>query len=288
MNQLKVPKWPFVLGQVLLLGFAYFIVAHSPHPISKGEVAACFAAAFTGALVGVLPFLIDCKLIAKKIEGQALGEVAEKIQKLENVAGQVSSATNEWVNVQTQAEKTANGAREIATRMSEEVRQFSEFMQKMNDSEKAALRLETEKSRRAEGEWLQVIVRILDHIFLLHSAAMRSGNPQLTEQITGFQNACRDAGRRIGLTPFIAEPGEPFNAERHQAVGGAQPGPGDGGIVGETVGAGYTFQGRLLRPALVKLQDANAAEELAAAQSAAPASSQPTDDDKAEGQLPLE
>ena len=70
--------------------------------------------------------------------------------------------------------------------MAAEVREFSEFMQKMNDSEKAALRLEIEKLRRGEGEWLQVLVRILDHVFLLHAAAMRSGQPKLVGQISQF------------------------------------------------------------------------------------------------------
>ena len=63
--------------------------------------------------------------------------------------------------------------------MTGEVRQFTEFMQKMNDSEKAALRLEVEKLRRGEGEWLQVLVRILDHVFALHAAAVRSGEPKV-------------------------------------------------------------------------------------------------------------
>jgi molecular chaperone GrpE (heat shock protein) len=280
LNHLKIPKWPFVLGQVLLLGLAYLIVWRSPHPISKGEIVACFAAAFAGALIGILPFLIDYKLMGKKIEGEALGSVAEKIQGLERLAGQVASATNEWTNVQNQAEKTSQGAKEIAQRMAEEVRQFSDFMQKMNDGEKAALRLETEKFRRAEGEWLQVLVRILDHIFLLHSAATRSGQPQLAQQIASFQNACRDVARRIGLASFVAAPDEPFNPERYQVVGDAKPAA--DAVIAETVGAGYTFQGKMLRPALVKLREANVPAEEPASTGPAPA-----DENPEEGQLPL-
>jgi len=61
------------------------------------------------------------------------------------------------------------------------------------------LELETAKLRRAEGDWLQVTVRILDHVFALYVAAARSGQPRLAEQIAAFQNACRDAARRVGL-----------------------------------------------------------------------------------------
>jgi len=283
LNQLKAPKWPFLLGQILLLGFAYFVVARLPHPIGPWEVAGCFVLALAGVLVGVWPFLIDCKLIAKKIEGDSLGAVAQKIQGLEQIAARVSSATNEWINLQGQAEKTSAGAREIADRMTEEVRQFSEFMQKMNDSEKAALRLETEKLRRVEGEWLQVVVRILDHVFLLHAAAARSGQPQLAEQIAHFQNACRDAARRVGLTPFVAEAGEPFQAERHQIVGAGTAGT--DAVIANTIGTGYTFQGQLLRPALVKLREAGSVEESA---TAAPTESVPPDGGPGEGELPLQ
>ena len=122
----------------------------------------------------------------KAIEVNALGAVAEKIQNLEKLAAQIGSATNQWLEVQAQAEKTAAGAKQIADKMAAEVREFSEFMQKMNDSEKAALRLEVEKFRRGEAEWLQVLVRIFDHIFALHAAAARSGQPKLAEQIAQF------------------------------------------------------------------------------------------------------
>jgi molecular chaperone GrpE (heat shock protein) len=155
--------------------------------------------------------------------------------------------------------------------MAGEVREFSEFMQKMNDSEKGALRLEIEKLRRGESEWLQVLVRILDHVFVLHTAAVRSGQPKLVEQISNFQNACRDAARRIGLVPFNAEADEPFNPERHQAVG-EEGQPSADAVVAETVGAGFTFQGRLLRPALVRLRQANPPEENPARETEAPES----------------
>jgi molecular chaperone GrpE (heat shock protein) len=250
----KIPKWPFLLGNVVLLGFAFYIIWQSPHPISQGETIACLASVAVGALLGVAPFILDYRAILRLVDVNALGEVANKIQDLERLAAQISAATGEWTNVQTQAEKISNGAKEIADRMGEEVRQFSGFMQKMNDSEKAALRLEVEKFHRGEAEWLQVLVRILDHVFALHAAAVHSNQPQLAEQITHFQNACREVARRVGVTPFVAEPDEPFNPERHQALDAKSKPPADAAVA-ETVGVGYTFQGKLLRPALVRLKE---------------------------------
>ncbi len=253
----KIPKWPFLLGNVLLLAFAYLIVWKSPHPISKWEIIACFAAAAMGSVLGIIPFLLDYRAMGKAIQVNALGAVSEKIQDLEKLAAQISSATNQWDVVQNQAEKTAAGAKQIADKMGAEVREFSEFMQKMNDSEKSALRLEVEKLHRGEAEWLQMLVRVFDHIFALYAAATRSGQPKLADQITHFQNACRGTVRRIGLTPFAAEPGESFNAERHQ-VADSKEKPPVGAVVAETIGSGYTFQGKLLRPAIVRLREASA------------------------------
>ena len=254
----KVPKWPFLLGDALLMVFGYFFVLHSPLPIRHWEIAAgCVA---VGAILGVIPFILDYRAMGRALEVNALGAVAEKIQNLEKLAAQISSATKEWTNAQVQAEKNSTVAKEIADRMTEEIRLFSEFMEKMNNSEKATLRLEVEKLRRGELEWLQVLVHILDHVFALHTAAARSGDAKFAAPITTFQNACRDTARRLGLTPFAAEPNEPFDAERHQVAGSKETPPAEA-VVAETIGSGYTFQGRLLRPALVRLRDGNAPAE---------------------------
>ncbi|MGO9585153.1 MAG: nucleotide exchange factor GrpE [Limisphaerales bacterium] len=284
----KVPKWPFLLGDVLLLALAYFIVWKSPHPIAKWEIIACFASAALGTVVGTLPFILDYRAMGKALEVNALGAVAEKIQNLEKLAAQISSATNQWAGVQEtvqgNSDRTVASAKEIADRMAEEIRLFSEFMKKTNDSEKVTLRLEVEKLRRGELEWLQVLVNILDHVFALHGAAMRSGEVKFAAPITTFQNACRDTARRLGLTPFVAVPNEPFDAERHQVADGKETPPA-GAVIAETVGSGYTFQGRLLRPALVRLRDGDAPAEK---QSEKPASAAPPAPGKAEDQFTLE
>ena len=282
----KVPKWPFLLGDALLMVFGYFFVLHSPLPIRHWEIAAgCVA---VGAILGVIPFILDYRAMGKALEVNALGAVAEKIQNLEKLAAQISSATNQWAvvqeSVQGNSDKTVAVTKEIADRMAEEIRLFSEFMKKMNDSEKATLRLEVEKLRRGELEWLQVLVHILDHVFALHTAAMRSGDVKFAAPITTFQNACRDTARRLGLTPFAAEPNEPFDAERHQVADGKETPPA-GAVVAETIGSGYTFQSRLLRPALVRLRDGNASAET---QPPKPASATSPAPGNAEGEFSLE
>jgi molecular chaperone GrpE (heat shock protein) len=113
---------------------------------------------------------------------------------------------------------------------------------------------------------------------------VRSGDAKFATPITTFQNVCRDTARRLGLTPFAAEPNEPFDAERHQ-VAGSKETPPAGAVVAETIGSGYTFQGRLLRPALVRLRDGNASAETQPEKPASAASPAP---ENAGGEFSLE
>jgi molecular chaperone GrpE (heat shock protein) len=283
----KVSKWIFLIGDAGLMIFGYFFVLYSPQPIRHWEIAAgCVA---LGAILGVIPFILDYRAMGKALEVTALSSVADRIQDLERVTALISSATNEWVHAQTQAEKTSKSAKEIADQMADEAHQFAKVMQKLNDNEKSALRLEVEKFHRAEIEWLQVLVRILDHVFALHAAAARSGQPRVAEQMTQFQNACREAAHRVGVVPFVAVPDEPFDAKRHQAAN-MESEPPAGATVAETVGTGFTYQGKLLRPALVRLREASpppAPAEPAAPPAEASVPAEPPKQESAGDQLPL-
>ena len=256
----KIPKWPFLLAGAALLVFTAILTCRPAHAITQTEIMLATASVALGALLTCLPFILEYRATSKLIEVNAVSTVAEQLQDLKKYSAQIAGATDQWALVQdvtkVSAENTAAAAREIVERMASEIREFNAFQAKLNDSEKGALRLEVEKLRRAEGDWLQVVVRILDHIFALHNAAARSGQPEVAEQISQFQNACRDTARRVGITPFTAEPNEKFDAQKHRAHG-VEPPPADA-VVAETLAPGLTFQGRLIRPALVRLQPVNA------------------------------
>jgi molecular chaperone GrpE (heat shock protein) len=258
----KVPKIPFIIVGLLLVGFGFYFVQRAPLSLGHWAFAAvCIASVSLGAIIAILPFYYDYKAMGRALEVNALGTVADKIENLDQLTAKICAASDQWTVVQesvgANAEKTAVSAKQIAEKMGHEVREFSEFMKKINDSEKSALRLEVDKFRRGEVEWVQTLVRLLDHIFALHMAAVRSSQPGIADQITQFQNACRGTVRRIGLASFVGEPNEAFSAERHQVADPKQK-PFDGAVVAETVASGYTYQGKLLRPALVRLREPNA------------------------------
>ena len=277
----KSPKWPYLLANAFFIAVAAAVIYSVPHPISAATGYIATACIMLGALLGCLPFILDYRIVCKMIEVNAVSTVADQLHDLKTYSAQIAAATSQWALVQESTkgntDKTVAAAGEIAERMTAEIRDFNEFQVKLNDTEKGALRLEVEKLRRIEGEWLQVVVRMLDHIFALHNAAARSGNAELVEHIGNFQTACRDAARRVGLTPINAASQEKFDAQKHRAHGVENP-PADA-LIAETLAPGMTFQGRLLRPVLVRLHDASAPAAEAPAEKSEPAEA---------GQLALE
>ena len=253
-NPPRINKIPFYIADLLLLAAAIWVAQRSPAPLELRTALLCSGLAIIAAVFFVLPFMSEYKAAVKTAESNNLARTVEQIKNLETVAQQIAAATARWQDVQNAAGQTATAAKEISDHMDEELKGFAEFMQKASDSEKGALRLEVEKLRRAEGDWLQITVRILDHVFALYQAGLRSGNAELSAQLGQFQHACRDTARRIGLIPFAAEVNEPFDEKRHKTLEHEPAQAGD--PISETLAPGFTFQGQLLRPALVKLQAA--------------------------------
>jgi molecular chaperone GrpE (heat shock protein) len=253
----RLAKWPFFLGNALLLAlFAWFTLHQTKTRMNSWEVLGCLGCVALGAFFTIWPFVLEYRSAAKLMETATLTTVVSQVQNLDQLAAQIGGATAQWQTVQESADKTARTANEIAKSMADEAKSFKEFLQQANDGEKATLRLEVDKLRRIEAEWLQVLVRILDHVHALNRAAANSRQPNVIEQLGRFQSACHDAARRVGLTPFIATAEEKFDTQKHQLIDG-QLKPVEGASVDETVANGYTFQGKLLRPAIVRLRNGN-------------------------------
>ena len=125
---------------------------------------------------------------------------------------QISFATAQWQLVQDEAAKTVGAARHIAERMASEAKAFSDFMQKASDAEKGHLRLEVEKLRRSEGEWLQVLVLTLDHVYALLLAGRRSGQQNIIQQLAVLSGGDKRVVEEIAATVQRADDRGHFDA----------------------------------------------------------------------------
>jgi molecular chaperone GrpE (heat shock protein) len=271
MSERKAPRpaiIPFLIGDLLLLLAAGGIVYQSPWPMSPAYIALCVAAVALGAWLLVMPFILQYRADLKLAEADALSSTVAQIKNLQQIKEQITGATDSWQNIQGECARTAAAAKEVAAGITAEAGAFKEFLQKTNDSEKATLRLEVDKRQRMEKEWVQVTAHLLDHVFALHQGALQSGQPALIERIGQFQFACRDAVRRVGLVPLEVQPGDAFEAEAHQVLGGVKPA--DGVKVEQMLAPGLKLQGRLLRPVLVKVSEAGAVGTSLAAEPVSP------------------
>jgi hypothetical protein len=199
----------------------------------------------------VLPYLREYEAVAKLREGDRLAEATAKLNNLEVLAERIAGATSQWQAVQDRARQTAEMARETVERLTRDADALASTVARTADSEKQNLKLEAAKLRRAEGDWLQAAGRVMDHVFALHVAAVRSSQPAVREQMDRFHAACREALRRVGFVSIVAAPDELFDPRKHQTVDGSPPA--EGARVDETVAPGFVFQGQMLRPVVVRV-----------------------------------
>jgi molecular chaperone GrpE (heat shock protein) len=254
----KIAKWPFLAGDALLLVVAFLVVYLSNHPLGLGQIWVCFFSVLGGACLSALPFLIEYKAAGKLYQTGQLKSAVEQIQNLELISCQISTSLEQLHTVLEECAKTVSTSGSLSDRITAEARSFKEFLENANDSEKATLRLEVDKMRRSESDWLQVITGILDHVFALHQAAVRSSQPELAHQIGLFQRACRDMARRVGLVPFAPEEKQPFDPNLHHLADTESTAEKDAPIT-RILATGYTYQGQMVRRALVSV-DAQASK----------------------------
>ncbi len=247
-------KTVFFIGDILLLLVALLIVTEVPRPISLPYACLLVAAVAIGGILSTIPFLVEFKAMVQLAEVEGLKSSTAQLQDLERLTHQIRLATGQWQTVQEHCSKAVSSAQEIGSRMIQEGKDFAQFMEKANDSERTHLRLEIDKLRRAESEWLEVVVRICDHVYALHRAALNSGQPGLAEQLTRFQHAVRDSARRIGLVPHEAKENDLFDEQAHQLFDSNHPAS-PGALIAETVATGYTLQGQPIRRIVVALKE---------------------------------
>ncbi|HZM06219.1 MAG TPA: hypothetical protein VFC44_24725, partial [Candidatus Saccharimonadales bacterium] len=219
----RLPWWPFLIVDAFFFGLAALLLRVGHRPFLWWEACFLMVCAAAGAWSFLTPFLRRYAQEQGFSQAALLAEAVGQIQKLDQLARQISNATAQWHTLQSGTAETAESARAVAEKMTAEAKAFSEFMKKAGETEKAHLRLEVEKLKRAEADWLQLTVHILDHVFALYQAAQQSGQPALAEQVAQFQNSCRDAARRLGLSPALGQDGESFDPKLHQLPNGVAP-----------------------------------------------------------------
>lgn len=247
-----LPLWPFIVVDVLFVGLAAALLKFGHHPLSAQESALMVLCGALGSWSFITPFLRRTAGEQALSQAQLLADAAAQIQNVNQLAAQISAATHHWQELQVNTAKASADAKEVADNMAAEAKNFADFLQRAGEGEKAHLRLEVEKLRRAEGERVQIIAQLLDRVYALLQGARRSGQPALMEQISHFHRDCLGVVQRTGLVPIEIPAGETYDPDSHQLPENAEAE--ENSIVAGTLACGYSYQGKLLRKPLVALE----------------------------------
>lgn len=148
-------------------------------------------------------------------------------------------------------------------------------VQKRFEEERAKLEAETAEMRdrmrkaleqRAESDrfdFLSTLLPVLDNLNLAIEASEKDSSfEHLLAGVKGTARSFSQALTNVGVEP-VASVGEVFNPEVHEAVEMAACDPENDGKILAEFASGYTFKGRLLRPARVQVGSAASADSAA-------------------------
>jgi hypothetical protein len=250
---LTLAKWPFLLGDAILLVAAYLIYGLNAPQMGFWQMSLALLCVATGAGLSITPYLVEYWVASRRVDMRGPSLAVEQLRILESAAAQITAATARWESAQPETSKTTTAANSTTEgKRDAEAQGSTESTPRTKASGLPTPPIEVEHLRQQESDWVQALVRMLDHVYALQQGALQSGQPTLIEQISTFQDACREVAKHVELRPFVAEPDEEFDRQRHQLCESEGPVP-SRAIVAETIATGYTFRGRLLRPASVLL-----------------------------------
>lgn len=243
---------PFLIVDFTLLATALLLVNASARPLSLGSAALVTICVGAGGLIALYPYAQGFRARQRLQEIDNVGDTLDRLDSLNTIVERVERVGAQWRNAQETNEAVSKQCNDAAALLFEESKTIREFAQKQNDQQKANLRLEIQKLRQGEAEWIQAATLMLDHTAALHGAISDSGDETAIRRLDKFQNSAHEIMRRVGLVGFAPRPGAPFDPDANKVADRADTPP-DGSRIKAVVAMGIRYQGRVLRPALVQV-----------------------------------
>lgn len=118
-------------------------------------------------------------------------------------------------------------------------------------------RIEDEKKQIAESAKAAMVAKMLPVIDTLdraiaHAPQDLADNPWV-QGVVGLGKNLDKSLSELGLTRIAATPGTPFDPTLHEAVTMDDEAEGEQEVVAEELRAGYTLNGQVIRPSMVKV-----------------------------------
>ena len=104
---ISLPKWPFYLGDILLVANAFILLFRTDGELSTGAVVGCVASIFLGAVFFVLPYYIEYKDKVKEASKSNNKEVKDLTEQFESLLSRVTSLQQAQESTLTKLEREA-------------------------------------------------------------------------------------------------------------------------------------------------------------------------------------
>jgi molecular chaperone GrpE len=125
------------------------------------------------------------------------------------------------------------------------------------DFENYRKRIDQEKQSLMVQSQAATIMRLLPVVDTIERAIAHTpehlAEDKWVQGIVGLGKNLDKSLAELGLTRIIATPGTPFNPELHEAVMMDDEATGEHEVVAEELRAGYTLNGAVVRPSMVKV-----------------------------------
>src|SRR5688572_27214675 len=131
-----LPKWPFILADVLLLAVSAWMLLKVLPTRTSGAylVAGCAVVAWIGgAFICVWPWIVEFKAQSQQMQNDDLTDALKQIERLEEIGGRVQSATASWQSAQDSALRVTQSAKEIEERVKAQSKEFMDFAERISN-----------------------------------------------------------------------------------------------------------------------------------------------------------
>ncbi len=157
----KLAKWPFLLGDALLLGTAWLIADQNRNPFVGQPLVWIVVCVVAAAILGAVPFLAD---YARK-QDEALDERQRGLDAISRTvaasAEQISIAANGLHELTELAQRNLKAASQLGPGLEEKVAALKAELTATRDDDRAALRQEIAALRAAETQRVEVAAQQL-------------------------------------------------------------------------------------------------------------------------------
>ncbi len=201
----RPPKWPYFLGDALLLAVACFVAATAETPLSAPALSVVFGCVALGSVLAALPYLLDFLATQREAELEFQQKLEVQNQRLLHAVETLASTSGQLKSAHEAATRAVHAADTLPYRLQEKIAEFTAQLQERDDEDKAAMAKELETLRDAEGQRLAALVSTIQSATKDFAAVEQEARAALAEARREAAEAAPAIAAALGAATTRAE-----------------------------------------------------------------------------------